>query len=91
MATGLNATLTTLTSGQPARAEDVMASLDALNAAANPNFTSCQVQSQSVVVTGAGNLANTPIEIIIVGPSSSNLPAAGVKGRIAIIVPFSLP
>ena len=43
------------------------------------------------VQVGSGNLANTPIQIIVVGPDSSHLPAAGVKGRIAFVVPFSLP
>lgn len=40
---------------------------------------------------GPGNLAALPIQIIVVGPDSTHLPAAGVKGRIAIVVPFSLP
>lgn len=40
---------------------------------------------------GAGNLAALPIQIIVVGPDSSHLPAAGVKGRIALVLPFSLP
>lgn len=41
--------------------------------------------------TGAGNLATTPLQFIVVGPSSANLPAAGTKGRIAFVVPFALP
>lgn len=40
---------------------------------------------------GAGNLAALPLQIIVVGPDSSHLPAAGVKGRLAFVVPFSLP
>lgn len=40
---------------------------------------------------GAGNLAATPLQIIIVGPDSTHLPAAGTKGRIGIVVPFALP
>jgi hypothetical protein len=43
------------------------------------------------VQEGSGNLAALPLQIIIVGPDSSHLPAAGTKGRIAFVVPFSLP
>lgn len=36
---------------------------------------------------GAGNLAATPLEFIVVGPDSSHLPAAGVKGRVGFVAP----
>ena len=47
--------------------------------------------STDLVNVGAGNLAATPVQLIIVGPTSASLPAAGTKGRVAIVVPFSLP
>jgi hypothetical protein len=49
------------------------------------------VNSKTIVQVGSGNLASLPVEIIVVGPDSTHLPAAGVKGRIGIVVPFSLP
>jgi len=39
---------------------------------------------------GAGNAQVTPaFTFIVVGPDSSHLPSAGVKGRIAFVVNFS--
>lgn len=49
------------------------------------------VGGHALVAVGSGNQAAAPVEIIVVGPNSGALPAAGVKGRVAIIVPFSLP
>ena len=61
-------------------------------AAGNVNLPSgSTIGGSSVPIVGSGNLAALPVEIIVVGPDSSHLPTAGVKGRIGIVVPFSLP
>jgi hypothetical protein len=53
--------------------------------------TSDGTYGDNFLQVGSGNAANKPLLFIVVGPDSSHLPAAGHKGRIAIVVPFSLP
>lgn len=60
------------------------ANLNVMDAALATVATQC-------VQEGSGNLAALPLQIILVGPDSSHLPAAGVKGRLAFVVPFALP
>lgn len=49
------------------------------------------INSANLLQVGSGNGATTPLKFIIVGPDNTHLPAAGTKGRIAFVVPFSLP
>lgn len=55
------------------------------------NDTAVTALNTNAVQLGTGNLAATPVKIIVVGPDSSHLPPAGHKGLIAFVVPFSLP
>lgn len=67
---------------------------DTAVSAANLNVMDAYIatlDTTAAVKVGAGNLAATPVQLIIVGPDSTHLPAAGVKGRIALVVPFSFP
>jgi hypothetical protein len=74
-------------------------SLSATGAIAAASFTGTASNANQLggtapigyVQVGAGNAAATPLQVIIVGPNSGALPSAGIKGRVAIVVPFSLP
>jgi hypothetical protein len=42
-------------------------------------------QATALVQVGTGNQAATPVQLVVVGPTSAALPAAGTKGRIGIV------
>lgn len=48
------------------------------------------LNSTAFVQVGSGNQAATPVRLLVVG-STGALPAAGTKGRVAIVTGFSLP
>jgi hypothetical protein len=65
-----------------AKSADVNSNFAALNGATAPNFTSCEVGSQPVVVQGAGSYAGFHL---FIGPTT---PTGMVKGDVWIKTPF---
>ena len=83
MATGLNAALITFVPDETAKSADVNSNMSNLNNASAPNFTSCEVGSQPVIVQGGGSYAGFHLYI------QPTLPTSGmVKGDMCAKTPF---